>query len=160
MEAHRTFREEVEGDGVPEEPPRPRAVLHAAKGFEAESAPKFHSGADESQTAGNAEDRRWVSEGGENTSLGVSRPHQVPGCGAATPIDPPTRPVGPHESHLEELPTGRVFTLPAERLAPAFALFCSCRPWRKAGDALAPEEPLETDGSLQALRFAIRVVSA
>ena len=98
MEAHRTFREEVEGDGVPEEPPRPRAVLHAAKGFEAESAPKFHSGADESQTAGNAEDRRWVSDGGESTCLRSLAPRQVPGHGAAAPIDPPTRLVSTNES--------------------------------------------------------------
>ena len=117
MEAHRTFREEVAGDGTPEELPRPRAILHAAKRVEAESAPKFHLGAEESQTAGNAEDRRWVSEGGENTSLRCLAPCQVPGYGAAAPIDPPTRLVSTNESHLEELPwTG--LTLAAEPTGP------------------------------------------
>ena len=120
MEAHRTFREEVAGDGTPEELPRLRAILHAAKTVEAESAPKFHLGAEESQTAGNAEDRRWVSEGGENTSLRCLAPCQVPGYGAAAPIDPPTRLVSTNESHLEELPAGRVLRFRPNPPVPSF----------------------------------------
>ena len=118
MEAHRTFREEVAGDGTPEELPRPRAILHAAKRVEAESAPKFHLGAEESQTAGNAEDPRWVSEGGENTSLGSLAPCQVPGYGAAAPTGP-TDPSGERE-RVPPKGTARWtgLTLPAEPTGP------------------------------------------
>jgi hypothetical protein len=94
--------------------------------------PQSHAlGADESQTEGNAETRRWVSDGGEKTFLGSLAPYQVPGYGAAAPIDPPTRPVSANESHLEELPTGRVLTFRPNRLTPAFALSFSRRPWKK-----------------------------
>ena len=74
VEAHRILREEVAGDGIPEEPTGLRAILQAAKGVEAESAPKLHYGAEESQTAGNAETRRWVSDWGRERFLSFLPP--------------------------------------------------------------------------------------
>jgi len=117
VEAHRTFREEVAGDGTPEGP-RPGAILQAAKGVEVESAPKLHLGAEKSQTRGNAETPRWVSKRGREHVLRFLAPIPVPGCEAAAPIDPPARPVSANESHLEELPTGRVLYLRPSQSAP------------------------------------------
>ena len=62
MEAHRTFREEVAGDGTPEEPTRLRAVLQGTEGAKAESAPRHWLGADSSPLKGDTKARRWVSE--------------------------------------------------------------------------------------------------